>query len=158
MRKTFANRLAAIGALDPKLHLITGDVGGAMFDDFRTACPGRHVEYGIAEQSMVGFAAGMAMAGLHPVVYTITPFLIERAFEQVKLDIDAQNVPVWLVGYSGYPTYGVSHNELDAVYLMRLFNNVQSEFPETLEQLDDALANRMDFQKPWFLHLHKVVA
>ena len=55
----------------------------------------------------------MAIQGLKPWVYTITPFLIERPFEQVKLDIDQQNVNVNLVGFADYPHLGPTHSEIN---------------------------------------------
>ena len=63
----------------------------------------------------------MALEGLKPWVYTITPFLIERPFEQIKLDIDQQNVNVSLVGFADYPTLGPTHSELNDKKLMSLF-------------------------------------
>ena len=67
---------------------------------------------GICEQSLIGVASGMALEGLKPWVYTITPFLIERPFEQIKLDIDQQKANVNLVGFADYPTLGPTHSEL----------------------------------------------
>jgi len=154
MRYEFARVLAALAEKDPLIYLLTGDVGGALFDSFRAKCPGRHLEIGVAEQSMVGIAAGMAMAGLHPVVYTITPFLIERAFEQIKLDVHCQKVPVGLVGYSGYPTYGPSHIELNAPKLMSLVNNIHGLYPEQNGDVERMLTE-LDFNQPWFLSLKK---
>ena len=154
MRYEFARALTALAKADPRIYLLTGDVGGALFDDFRKHCPGRHVEIGVAEQSMVGVAAGMAIAGLRPIVYTITPFLIERAFEQLKLDIHCQCVPVGLVGYSGYPTYGPSHIELDARKLMSLLPCIESLFPEQNGDVERML-NTLTFEHPWFLSLKK---
>jgi transketolase len=154
MRNSFAAALTLLAKTDSRIHLVTGDVGGGLFDGFRAACPGRHIEFGIAEQSMVGFAAGMAIAGLRPVVYTITPFLIERAFEQIKLDINEQNVPVGIVGYSGYPTYGPSHNELDAETVMGLFQNIRSMFPKSAAEAGEMVLG-VDFERPWFLALKK---
>ena len=66
----------------------------------------RFINMGICEQSMIGVSSGMALEGLKPWVYTITPFLIERPFEQVKLDIDRQMANVKLVGFADYPTLG----------------------------------------------------
>jgi transketolase len=154
MRYEFARVLTALAEKDPLIYLLTGDVGGALFDPFRAKCPGRHIEIGVAEQSMVGMAAGMAMAGLRPVVYTITPFLIERAFEQIKLDVHCQKVPVGLVGYSGYPTYGPSHIELDAPKLMSLVTNIRGLYPEQNGDVERMLSE-LDFNKPWFLSLKK---
>ena len=83
---------------------------------------------GICEQSIIGVAAGMALEGLKPWVYTITPFLIERPFEQIKLDIDQQKVNVSLVGFADYPNLGPTHSELNAKKLMSLFKNIKSYF------------------------------
>ena len=85
---------------------------------------------GICEQSIIGFSAGLALEGLKPWVYTITPFLIERPFEQIKLDIDQQNVRVNLVGYADYPKQGPTHAELNAKKMMNLFKNIKSYFPK----------------------------
>jgi len=85
---------------------------------------------GICEQSIIGFASGLALEGLKPWVYTITPFLIERPFEQIKLDINQQKVGVKLVGFADYPSLGPSHAELDAKKMMGLFKNIKSYFPK----------------------------
>ena len=71
-------------------------------------------------------------------VYTITPFLIERPFEQIKLDIDQQNVNVNLVGFADYPTLGPTHSELNAK-LMKLFSNIKSFFPKDSLELKRSL-------------------
>jgi transketolase len=97
---------------------------------------------GICEQSMIGVSAGMALEGLKPWVYTITPFLIERPFEQVKLDIDQQDVNVKLVGFSDYPKLGPTHTELNGEKMMQLFKNITSYFPkngdETIQYANEA--------------------
>ena len=111
---------------DEKIVLITGDIGYGIFDEYRKRFPDRFINIGICEQSMISVASGMALEGLKPYVFTITPFLIERPFEQIKVDIDQQNVNVKLVGYADYPTQGPTHAELDAEKLMGLFKNVKS--------------------------------
>ena len=104
------------------------------FDDFRRDNPDKFFNFGICEQSIISCAAGMAIEGLKPWVYTITPFLIERPFEQIKLDIDQQNLNVDLVGFADYPTLGPSHSELNAKKLMSLFKNIRSFYPKNSKQ------------------------
>ena len=88
MRRSFGKIITELADRDEKIYVIVGDIGYRVFDEFRQKHPDRFINIGICEQSMIGVSAGMALEGLNPWVYTITPFLIERPFEQVKLDID----------------------------------------------------------------------
>ena len=87
MRRIFGKIINELAFKDNKIVLIVGDIGYGIFDDFRRNHPKKFYNFGICEQSIIGSAAGMALEGLKPWVYTITPFLIERPFEQIKLDI-----------------------------------------------------------------------
>ena len=107
MRRRFGKVIAELADVDEKIYVLVGDIGYRVFDEFRVRHPSRFINMGICEQSLIGVSAGMALEGLKPWVYTITPFLIERPFEQIKLDIDQQNVNVKLVGYADYPTQGL---------------------------------------------------
>ena len=69
---------------------------------------------------MVSVSAGLSSQGLIPFVHTINPFLSDRSYEQIKLDIDQQNVNVKLVGFADYPQLGPTHAEIDAKKLMYL--------------------------------------
>ena len=106
MRRRFGRIIAELADIDPSIYVISGDIGYRVFDEFRERHPKRFINIGICEQSMIGVSAGMALEGLQPWVYTITPFLIERPFEQIKLDINQQRANVKLVGYADYPTLG----------------------------------------------------
>ena len=115
MRRKFEKIINELAKKDKKIILLVGDIGFGIFDDFRKNHPNRFINMGICEQSLIGTASGgMALEGLKPWVYTITPFLIERPFEQIKLDIDQQNVNVNLVGFADYPSLGPTHSELNA--------------------------------------------
>ena len=99
-------------------------------DIFRKKHSDRFFNLGICEQSLIGTASGMSLEGLKPWVYTITPFLIERPFEQIKLDINQQRANVKLVGFADYPNLGPTHAELNGKKLMSMFKNIKSYFPK----------------------------
>lgn len=157
MRRQFGKTLVELAEKDSSIYLIVGDIGYVIFDDFRSKFHDRFINIGICEQSTIGIAAGMALEGLKPYVYTITPFLIERPFEQIKLDIDQQNVNVKLVGYADYPTQGPTHAEIDARWLMGKFSNIKSYFPTNSEETYRALLESYLSNKPTFISLKKDV-
>ena len=153
MRRKFGKVLNDLAKKDKKIYLLVGDIGYGIFDEFRKNHPKRFINMGICEQSLISVASGMALEGLKPWVYTITPFLIERPFEQVKLDIDQQKANVNLVGFADYPTLGPTHSELNAKYLMKLFKNIKSYFPKNSKDTENytKLCNRK--KGPTFISL-----
>ena len=136
MRRTFGKIITELADKDEKIFVLVGDIGYRVFDEFREKHPDRFINIGICEQSMIGVSAGMALEGLKPWVYTITPFLIERPFEQIKLDIDQQNVNVKLVGFADYPHLGPTHTELNGKKMMSLFTNITSFYPKDGEETE----------------------
>ena len=153
MRRRFGKIITELASKDDKVYLIVGDIGYRIFDEFRECYPDRFINMGICEQSMIGVSAGMALEGLKPWVYTITPFLIERPFEQIKLDIDQQNVNVKLVGFADYPTLGPTHTEIDGNKLMELFKNITSFFPKNGEQTQTSIYKAYETDGPAFISL-----
>ena len=153
MRRSFGKMITELADRDEKIYVIVGDIGYRVFDEFRQKHPDRFINIGICEQSMIGVSAGMALEGLNPWVYTITPFLIERPFEQVKLDIDQQNVNVKLVGYSDYPTLGPTHTELNGKKLMQLFKNITSYFPKNGDETQKVTYQAYEKKGPAFISL-----
>jgi transketolase len=95
----------------------------------------------------------MALEGLKPWVYTITPFLIERPFEQIKLDIDQQKANVKLVGFADYPNLGPTHAELNAKKTMSLFKGIKSYFPKNSEQTSKFVKMCYKSKSPTFISL-----
>src|SRR6185312_9797703 len=84
MRDAFFRALAALGAADERVWALTGDLGVGLFEPFEAAAPGRYLNVGIAEQTLVGVAAGLAYAGKVPFSYSIAPFVTSRAHDQVR--------------------------------------------------------------------------
>jgi len=153
MRRRFGEVITRLADEDDKVIVIVADIGYRVFDEFREKHPNRFINMGICEQSIIGAASGMALEGLKPWVYTITPFLIERPFEQVKLDIDQQNVNVNLVGFADYPSLGPTHTELNAKKMMQLFNNIESFFPKDGDETEKNIIQAYKKQGPSFISL-----
>ncbi len=155
MRRAFMQRLTELAKKDSKIVLLYGDVKQEM-NEFERLFPERIFNMGNAEQSMVGIAAGMASNGLRPVVYTITPFLIKRALEQISLDIDQQKVPVILVGYdSCYAIQGPTHNGIDSKEICKIFKNIDCYFPSSLEETIKMLNQAHGKNTPAFFSLKR---
>jgi transketolase len=138
MRRAFGRTIVKLAEKDPKIVLLTGDVEQDI-NSYLGLFPNRYFNVGLCEQTMISMAAGMASEGLRPVVYTLTPFLLERPFEQIKIDIDEQNLPVMLVGNSDYPTHGPTHRPLNAEGLIALFKNVVGFFPRSQAETEKAM-------------------
>lgn len=155
MKDIFGKFLSEIAATDRKIYLLVGDTGYGIFDQFKKMFPNRFINMGVCEQSLIGVAAGMALEGLKPYVYAITPFLIERPLEQIKLDIDQQNVNVKLIGYADYPTQGPTHAEVDGKRLMSLFKNIASYFPQDSQETKEVLQESYLSGRPTFISLKK---
>jgi len=153
LRRTFGKIISELAGKDDKIYVLVGDIGYRVFDEFREKYPDRFINMGICEQSIVGVSAGMALEGLKPWIYTITPFLIERPFEQVKLDINQQNVNVKLVGFADYPTLGPTHSELNGKELMQLFSNITSFFPKNGDETKTMTNEAYEKNGPAFISL-----
>ena len=153
MRRAFGKFIDKLAKKDQQIILIVGDIGYGIFDDFRKNHPKRFFNLGICEQSIISVASGLALEGLKPWVYTITPFLIERPFEQVKLDINQQKANVKLIGYADYPTLGPTHSEINAKKTMRLFKNIKSYFPKNSFETQKFLLDMVKKSGPCFMSL-----
>lgn len=138
MKAIFANRLTDIALQDARVTLLTGDYCFGMFDRLKNERPNQYLNCGVAEQSMVGIAAGMAIQGLLPVLYTITPFLLERALEQIKLDVLSQGLKVILVGFDDYPNDGPTHTSVAPLAMCRLIGLNCFE-PRTIDEAKDCI-------------------
>ena len=108
MRNAFADTLYDIGRADPRICAVVADISPAgSMEKFRTEFPERFIDVGVAEQCMIGLAAGLAIKGFRPFAYTIATFSLYRPFEMIRDDLCYQNLPVTVVGVGGGVVYSV---------------------------------------------------
>ncbi|HYC85649.1 MAG TPA: transketolase C-terminal domain-containing protein [Chryseosolibacter sp.] len=123
MRNAFADEITKLAAEDPRIVLLSGDIGNKLFDRFKEVAPTRFFNCGVAEANMMGVAAGLALSGLRPVVYTITPFTTTRCYEQIRVDACYHSAPVVIVGTGSglsYAELGPTHHSLEDLAILRV--------------------------------------
>ena len=128
MRNSFANAFYDLAKNDKRIYLVVADITAAAgVASFQKESPERFINVGVAEQMMIGMAAGLALRGCIPFAYTIATFTIYRPFEQVRVDCCYHNLPVKLVGVGGgvnYSTLGSTHHASEDVAIMSALPNM----------------------------------
>ncbi len=128
MRNSFADTFYELGKADPRLCVVVADISLAgSIARFREEFPDRFVNTGVAEQVMIGMAAGLALRGLRPFAYTIATFTLYRPFEMVRADLCYQDLAVTIVGIGGgvtYSTLGATHHAQEDVALATAIPNM----------------------------------
>lgn len=156
MRSAFFKELETIYEKDERIIVLTGDLGFKLFDNYRRIDKKRFYDVGVAEANMIGLAAGLALCGFKVFCYSIVPFLIMRAFEQIRNDVDWHNLDVKLVGVGGGISYGlegISHHGLEDIAIMRVLPNMTIVVPA--DPLEAAVFARLSCQNdgPMYIRL-----
>ncbi len=158
MRDAFSNALVAAAQKDPKVLLLTGDHGYALFDAFRRTCPDQYLNCGIAEQNMVGVAAGLAKAGFRPFVYGLAAFVPVRVLEQIKIDVCYENLPVTLIGDGAgvvYAQLGTSHQSTEDIAALRAMPQISIYSPGDRFELTACAEHIVSHPGPAYLRMGK---
>jgi transketolase len=158
MRNAFAAELYARAAADPRVVLLSGDIGNRMFDEFKASFPERFYNCGVAEANMMGVAAGLAMSGLRPVVYTIVPFVTTRCLEQIRVDVCYHHAPVVIAGVGGglsYAELGATHHSCEDIAFLRMLPGMTVVCPGDAVEVRLALKAALAHEGPVFLRLGK---
>ncbi|GAA0634453.1 transketolase [Kutzneria viridogrisea] len=108
MRDAFAETISRALDTDPRLALVLADISADRIQQAARRHPDRVINVGIREQLLIGVTGGLALAGMRPVAHTFPPFLVERAFEQIKLDLSHQDAGAVLVSWGG--SYDIADN------------------------------------------------
>ena len=139
IRQQFADTVFSIGKKNNKIVVFVGDISHGIMQPFAKRFPNRYYNIGICEPAMVNVAAGLSKMGLIPIVHTITPFLIERSFEQIKLDFGYQKLPINLVSVGAtfdYSKLGCSHHSYSDLAIISQFENSQFFYPGSAFEFD----------------------
>jgi transketolase len=122
MRTKFAEICKNIVQTDDKSVILIGDISHYLLRDAQNLAPDRFFNIGICEQSTVNVAAGMSLEGMRPIIHTIAPFVVERAYEQIKVGLGYQNTDVTIITVGGtydYADLGCTHHCYSDIALMR---------------------------------------
>lgn len=158
MRNAFADELTALANCDPRIVLLSGDIGNRLFDKFKLIDKKRFYNCGVAEANMMGVAAGMALSGLRPVVYTITPFTTTRCFEQIRVDVCYHQAPVIIVGTGSglsYAELGPTHHSLEDMAIIRTLPEMRILAPCDSTELRVALQAALQQSNPVYMRIGK---
>jgi transketolase len=158
MRAAFSQALVQRAKADPRVLLLTGDHGYALFDDFRKHCPAQYINAGIAEQNMVGMAAGLARTGWRPVVYGLSAFVPVRVLEQIKLDVAHDDLPVVFIGDGAgfvYSHLGTSHQSTEDIACTRAIPQLTLLSPADAFEMALCMQLAFDAERPVYLRVGK---
>jgi len=158
MRNAFAAELTSLAATDNRIVLLSGDIGNRLFDEFKKHFPKRFYNCGVAEANMMSMAAGMALCGMRPITYTITPFTTIRCLEQIKIDVCYHNLPVLIVGIGSglsYAELGATHHSCDDIAFLRALPNMTVICPCDSYEAKMALRKAVQYNRPVYIRLGK---
>jgi len=158
MRKTSLNMVYELAQKDERVLFIGSDLGPGVLDEFKKNIPERFFMEGIAEQHIIGMAAGLALDGFIPYVNTIATFLTRRCFEQVALDLCLHDLPVRLIANGGgvvYAPLGPTHLATEDVSILRALPNMTIIAPCDAEEMKRLMKVTLDWPHPIYIRLAK---
>ncbi|MGD0272578.1 MAG: transketolase C-terminal domain-containing protein [Gaiellaceae bacterium] len=158
MRSAFIRSLVELAERDPRVVLLTGDLGFTVIEDFAERFPDRFFNVGVAEQNMLGVATGLAEAGFVPFVYSIATFATMRPYEFIRNGPLLHDLPVRVVGVGtglDYGNNGVTHFALEDVALMRVQPRMMIVAPADPDQAQAAVDATSEVRGPIYFRVGK---
>jgi len=158
VRTAFVNALYELAVRDPRIVLLTGDLGFSVLEPFRDNLPAQYVNAGVAEQNMTSIAVGMALSGKIAFTYSIANFPTLRCLEQVRNDVCYHEANVKIVAVGGgfaYGAAGASHHATEELGVMRLMPNLTVVAPADPVEARAAAAALVEHRGPCYVRLGK---
>lgn len=159
MRKLLSESICEQMSQDDSIWLLTADLGFGVLDKPRALFPDRAVNLGASEQLMLGAAVGLATKGKIPLCYSITPFVIFRPYEWIRLYLNHERIPVKLLGIGRDNDYdqGFSHDASDDTAALAPFTNLVIYKPDTLADFRSCWQDFLYNDKPCYLNIRRTV-
>ena len=161
MRDAFINALTDLAEMDKNIVLLTGDLGFGVFEEFEARFPGQYFNVGIAEQNMMGLAAGLSLEGKKVVVYSIGNFVSLRCLEQIRNDACYHDASITIVASGGgfsYGSLGMSHHTTEDIAILRALPNMVVVAPCTRKEAEEATKQLVTSKGVGYLRLDKTAA
>lgn len=158
MRIEFAKAIIEQYTSRPQQAFLTGDLGYMALEQVKQTFGDRFINAGVAEQNMVSMAAAMAYEGFIPWVYSISPFVTLRPYEQIRNDVCLHNLPVKLVGNGGgygYGIMGATHHNLEDIAAMRVLPHMKVYVPFMGKDVAETVAMMLQDPSPNYLRLNQ---
>lgn len=158
MKNIFIKELIVATKKNKNICLIVNDLGFGMIEPFAKKFPKNIYNAGVSEQSMMGYAAGLAASGKHVFVYSIANFNTFRCAEQIRNDVDYHNLPVTIVSAGsgvGYGSLGYTHHAIQDYSLIRSFPNMLIASPGDVMELRSCMDYLISNPQPSYLRLEK---
>ena len=158
MRNVLFKEIAELIKSNERLFFLTGDTGYDLVEPIFKAAEGRAINVGVAEQNLIGIAAGLSSLGFIPICYGITNFLVQRPFEQIRNDICLHNKKILLIGTStGFDNgaLGPTHHMIDDIGAMKVLPNLNIYSPCCKSSLFQSFAEAMVHDGPSYIRITK---
>jgi transketolase len=159
-RDAFASAVAEMASADERVVVVCSDsVGSSKLVEFKQRFPDRLVNVGIAEQALIGVAAGLANGGMRPIVSAASSFVTARALEQIKVDLAYTNARVIVCGMSpgvAYGELGPTHHSVEDLAWLRAIDNIVVIVPADTRETEQALWASLDHHGPVFIRVSRM--
>ena len=156
MRKEFSASIEKLAVEDESIVFITGDLGYNALENLQEKLGSRFINAGVAEQNMIGVAAGFAHKGFKVICYSIAPFVVYRCLEQFRNDVCFNNLPVFLVGNGGGYGYGImgsSHHAIEDLACLSGLQNASIWTPSFSDEIEPMVQQIVKEARPTYLRL-----
>lgn len=157
MRVEFAQSIINAFDKNDNLAFITGDLGYMALEKVQEKFGEKFINAGVAEQNMVTVSAALAHEGFIPWVYSISPFVTLRPYEQIRNDVCLHDLPVKLVGNGGgygYGIMGATHHNIEDIGSLRILPNMRVYVPFTASDVEQAVQQMIADKHPNYLRLN----